>query len=128
MYRVVRPDPPGERRLRIFQFSERIDHAAGGMLQRNPVALSPEALRGEVQGAPSDAFSAAYISCEILTGRAPFKGANVMALALEVISRAPTLDGVSGPVAAWLRRALAKDPLHRYPDGGALLEGLPRAR
>ena len=113
-----------------LDFSERIDHAPGGMVQRNLVALalSPEVLRGEAQGAPSDVFSAAYISCEILTGRAPFKGDNVMTWALEVISREPTLDGVSGPVAAWLRRALAKDPLHRYPDGGAMLEGRLRAR
>ena len=97
-------------------------------MQRHPSALSPEVLRGEASGAASDVFSAACVACEILTGRAPFGGDNVMAMCLAVLSSEPAVDGVSEPVAAWLRTALAKDPTRRYPDGGALLEGLLQVR
>ena len=83
--------------------------------------MAPEQINGEPVGLAGDVWALGVILYEMLAGRAPFGGDRISAV-LEQITTAdpPPLPGLSPPVQAVLRRALAKDPVRRYPSAGAL--------
>jgi hypothetical protein len=92
---------------------------------------SPEQLRGQPADTRSDVFAAASLAYHIVTGRQPFGGRTLHALACSIANEEPpdarTLDPwVSASLAAWLQRGLAKDPAARFADCGDMLETLRR--
>ncbi|MGV8894977.1 MAG: Stk1 family PASTA domain-containing Ser/Thr kinase [Rhodoglobus sp.] len=85
--------------------------------------FSPEQARGEVVDARTDLYSTGVVLFELLTGRAPFLGANPVAVAYQHVNSdavppsslnpkvSPALDAV-------VIRSLAKDRFDRYQSAG----------
>ena len=85
--------------------------------------FSPEQARGETVDARSDLYSTGVVFFELLTGRAPFRGENPVAVAYQhVNSEAPTPStlekAVSPAIDAVVLRSLAKDRFERYQSAG----------
>lgn len=103
---------------------------AAGMFVGTPRYASPEQLTGAAIDARSDLFSAAVVVFEMLTGRTPFTGATLAALAQAVMHETPpVLTGSPAIVAAdrALHRALAKSPDDRCPTAAGFAAELRAA-
>jgi len=91
------------------------------------LGASPEQLRGDKANERSDVFVAASLAYEILTGRKPFGGEPLLAMMYRISNEEP-LDprqhdsSLPLPLVGWLRQGLEKNPVQRFPDGGAMLE------
>jgi len=81
--------------------------------------MSPEQLRGETVGAPSDIFSLGCVLYEMVTGKRAFGGQSVTDTMAAVLKEEPPAVGDSaqpGPpeLARILERCLAKNPAQRF--------------
>jgi serine/threonine-protein kinase len=94
-----------------------------GMIIGSPAYLSPEALRGEELDARSDIWSFGVLLYEMLAGRPPFEGQQLMTV-LSNILHAPVPDitrtrsDVPPPLADLLQRMLAKIATSALPACG----------
>jgi hypothetical protein len=102
-----------------------------GTILGTPSYMSPEQARGEHSrvGPPADVHALGILLYEMLVGRPPFQGGDVMATLVQVMEReAPPMwvEGrrVPAVLQAVCRRCLQKDPQARYPDAGALADDL----
>jgi serine/threonine protein kinase len=88
--------------------------------------LSPEQARGDRATPASDVYSLGVVAFECLAGRRPFEADSPVATALAHIQQpVPELPSdVPADLAAVVRKALAKDPAQRYPDGAAFAAAL----
>ncbi len=112
-------------------------------LSRQPVAgeadparpaeyLSPEQVRGEPVDARTDVYGTGCLLYELLTGAAPFTGADPVTVAYRQVGEPARPPGESAPgipadLDAIVLRALAKDPLDRYQSVRDLRADLVRA-
>jgi serine/threonine-protein kinase len=106
----------------------------GGLALGTPEYMSPEQASGETDiGVGGDVYGLACVFYEMLAGEPPFKGATARAtMAKQVTERARPLrtlrpDTPSGFERA-LEKALAKDPLERFPSIVEFCDALDRAR
>jgi len=91
-----------------------------------PAYASPEQLRGQPSGVPSDVFSLGVILHELISGRHPFpdrSSAEVPAIPPPSHPR----DRLTEDFAAVVARAIAPDPEARYPTVSALVDDVERA-
>lgn len=99
-----------------------------GAVIGTPHYMAPEQVRGEGPraGPPADVWALGVLLYEMLSDRRPFEGETPLAIYEKIVHTDPKpLGGDLGAIAA---RALEKDPARRYPDAGAMLEDLRRAR
>lgn len=87
--------------------------------------MAPEQLAGAPVSAATDVFSLGVVFAELLTGRRPFDGPNL----LETIDRVkeardPDLEGVPSVLLPLIERCLSREPEHRFRDGTALYRAL----
>jgi serine/threonine-protein kinase len=107
-----------------------------GMVLGTPSFMSPEQLAGKKIEGRSDLFSLAVTLYQLLSGKLPFEGESMAQLMFKIANEAPTdirsvNPGVAEGLAAFLERALAKDPDQRFQTGeefaGALRASLAGA-
>jgi len=98
----------------------RIEGIAG-----SPSYMSPEQIRGDEISSVSDLYSLGAVMYELLTGFRPIRGSTLGKLLNQIVSATPppihTLrDDVPEELEEAVNRALQKDPMKRYADGGEL--------
>src|SRR5262249_18629986 len=102
---------------------------ATGMCIGSPSHLAPERLLGPPHTQRSDAYAVGVILYELLAGAPPFFGSTPEQIMNEVLHRSPrslraVRADVSAPLEAIVRRALARDPAHRYADAEEMRSAL----
>jgi len=94
--------------------------------------FSPEQARGETVDARSDLYSTGIVLFELLTGRAPFRGDNPVAVAYqhvnsEAVPPSSLNPKVSPALDAVVLRALSKDRFERYQSASEFREDVEAA-
>jgi len=94
--------------------------------------LSPEQVRDLPAGPLSDLFCLATVLFELLTGELPFPGESESSTLYRIVHEEPrdattAGRGVGEEMAAFLSRALAKDPRDRFPDADSFAAELRAA-
>ena len=91
-----------------------------------PQYMAPEALRGETSNPRSDVWSLGIILYEMATGHRPYDERTPLQLAARVFSDSPVdvPHTVSPPLAAVIKRCLAKQPERRYRQAGEVRAAL----
>ncbi|OAH12472.1 serine/threonine-protein kinase [Streptomyces jeddahensis] len=86
-----------------------------GMVVGTPGFISPEQVNGEPATGASDVFCLGSVLVFAATGRSPFPatGGGVAAGLLAVVSRPPSLDGLSGPLRDVAEACLAQEAARR---------------
>jgi eukaryotic-like serine/threonine-protein kinase len=97
-----------------------------GLLVGSPLYMAPEQIRGVRQfGPPTDIWGLGSTLYQLLAGRAPFFGGNVMLVCARIIADPPPpLEGFSPELAAIVSRCLEKDPTLRFPTVRVLRDAL----
>jgi tetratricopeptide (TPR) repeat protein/predicted Ser/Thr protein kinase len=93
--------------------------------------MAPEQLMGGDMDQRADLFSAGVVLYEMLAGRLPFVGASLPELSDQILHQEPLSlarlnDGVSRELDAIVRKALEKNPSHRYQSARELHADLQR--
>jgi serine/threonine protein kinase len=93
--------------------------------------MSPEQARGKTVNKWSDIWAFGVVLCELLTGRRPFHGEDLMETLASVMKDAPDLSAIPADLRPLWEKYLEKDPKKRLRDIGdawALLHQPPVAR
>ena len=100
-----------------------------GALLGTPLYMAPEQLGGADPGARSEVFSVGVLAFEILTGTVPYTATTLEALFEEILNAPPpATPKLPEPVTAILGRALAKEPMARFPTMRALRDAVAAQR
>jgi hypothetical protein len=97
-----------------------------GQVIGTPQYLSPEQAEGRLASPASDVYALGLIGYECLTGHPAFDGDNAVTIALKQVQQDPEpLPGrLPAGVRELVRRALAKNPEARFPDGAAFVAAI----
>ena len=91
-----------------------------GVIMGTPAYMSPEQARGQPFDKRADIWAFGVVLYEMLTGKRPFRGADLGETLAAVIKEEPRLDDIPADVQPLLRRCLEKDPKKRLRDIGDL--------
>jgi TonB family protein len=102
---------------------------SGGHFFGSPSYMAPEQILGGDVTGRVDLFSFAIVAYETVTARRPFEGEGISSIVYRVVHcPAPTprtfRDDLPDYYDAVFRKALAKDPAHRFPTASALVAAL----
>ncbi len=104
---------------------------APGQVLGSPSYMAPEQAQGREVDPRTDVYGLGATLFELLTGRAPFEGKDVISVLMKVVqeeapSPAQFNPGVPADLAAVVLRCLEKDPARRYPSAAHLRDDLHR--
>jgi|GEM_PF-1220558 len=144
IHRDVKPsnimlDPEGGVHIMDFGLSKSSaadsKHTRDGTTIGTPAYMSPEQAKGEISRVDerSDVYSMGAVLYEMLAGRPPFGGTNLLEIVLAVISEdPPRLRAVNPRVPRELeiivQKAMEKSPERRYRTAGELRDEIRRYR
>jgi serine/threonine protein kinase len=114
-----------------FGLAKRVDSdstsTAIGVLRGSPFYMSPEQVSGRPLDVRSDLYSLGVLFYEMLTGNRPYTGLTAMdVMHQHVKGERPELPAHLAAYDPVLKRLMAVDPEHRYPDATAVMEDLVR--
>jgi len=89
--------------------------------------MSPEQARGQVVDPRSDIFSFGVVLYELVTGQRPFAGDSTVDVLMAVLQDEPPPADVPEPIAAVLRKCLAKQATARFASMAHVKAALGRA-
>jgi serine/threonine-protein kinase len=99
-----------------------------GMTLGTPHYMSPEQFHGRTIDGRSDQYSLAVMVYEIFTGKKPFTADSITGLMYKILHEEPNPrrdnPDLSEEADAILRKALAKEPDHRYPTCSEFIQQL----
>ena len=120
--------------LTDFGISKRQGHDDGRTGTLTVEFASPEQVKSAQGddisvGPPSDIFSFGALIYEMICGDTPFSAEEELTIMYKIVNEPPRLplSDVPPAVNSVLRRALAKDPLQRFPSAGALATAIESA-
>jgi serine/threonine-protein kinase len=107
-------------------------HTRVGDVLGTPQYMSPEQTKGAKIDGRSDLFSVGIILYQMLTGKPPFQGDSVVALAMKIANEEPVPIEKLRPelpqgVRRIVERCLAKAPERRFQSGSELAEAITAA-
>ena len=134
VHRDIKPanimvDETGRVMLTDFGISKALQSAsqftATGQVIGTPHYMSPEQAKGDDVSPASDQYSLAVVGYRMLTGRLPFEDDSVHTIIYKHVFEDPTpieqlRSDIPPFLTAALRRAMAKDPAHRFPNMEAM--------
>ena len=97
-----------------------------------PEYMAPEQIQGKTPDKRSDLYSLGIVLYEMLTGTAPFKAENTLAVLYKHVNEPPpTISRVrpelSSAIQALVNKSLAKDPEKRFQTAGEFIQALDRS-
>jgi serine/threonine-protein kinase len=101
-----------------------------GLVVGTPSYMAPEQALGSKVDARADVYALGVVAFECLTGRVPYTGTTPVAILMKHVSEPvpePAPGELPAPVAAVLRRCLAKATSERWPTAGAFVSALEKA-
>jgi eukaryotic-like serine/threonine-protein kinase len=142
VHRDVKPqnvliDPAGDAKVTDFGIVRSLDVERDvtqtGTVLGTSNYLSPEQAAGEPVTPSTDVYSLGVVLYELLTGDVPFRGDNLVVVAMKHVTEHPPslLDqraDIPPRLARAVERALEKDPAQRFPSMDAFATELRRVR
>jgi serine/threonine-protein kinase len=103
--------------------------SGSGIVIGTPFYMSAEQSRGEILSGAADQYSTGVMAYHMLSGRVPFDGKTAVDIVHQhCVAPPPPLEGLRPglprEVYGAIDRAMAKDPLDRYPSVGAFVAAL----
>lgn len=110
--------------------SQKGDLTQAGAIIGSPLYMSPEQIKGEEVGPPSDIYSFGCMLFEMFTGEPPLKGNSIVeTFALHKNAEAPSLSNYGNfpeSLVSLISECLAKDPDNRPKNAGEVLTRLEK--
>ncbi|MGC8666517.1 MAG: protein kinase domain-containing protein [Chthonomonadales bacterium] len=137
VHRDVKPDnihllPDGGVKLADFGIARIMEEASltgAGQVFGTPSYMSPEQIEGRAVDHRTDIFSMGVVLYEMLAGRKPFQGDNLVSITYAIMHNQPLpLTGVPRAVEEVVFQALNKNPLLRFQSADAMRSALLAAQ
>ncbi|MGI5222129.1 serine/threonine-protein kinase [Nocardia sp. CA-290969] len=138
VHRDVKPGnilvtPTGQVKITDFGIAKAVDASPvtkTGMVMGTAQYIAPEQAVGEDATAASDVYSLGVVGYEALAGQRPFTGDGALTVAMKHVREVPPPMPADLPpnVRELVEVTLAKDPTHRYADGGEFAEAVAAVR
>ena len=124
-----------QRHLKLTDFGiARLQTAAAGLTESGTALgtaayMAPEQASGQTLGRETDLYAVGVVMYEMMTGELPFPGDNPVQVMYRHVNEDPAPPRTLNPnipvtTEAFILRAMAKDPAHRFPSARAMREAL----
>ncbi len=124
-------DGPSDANVTLEPAADELDSTRVGQILGTPAYMAPEQARGDVVDRRADVYALGALIYHLLAKRTPYNVTGTAEALTKLLGGPPlditlVVDGVPSDLAAIVRKAMAREPLERYPDGRALAGDLER--